>query len=129
LLQDRKAEQDVLELDRAFNRAVGANDAAFMDSVLSDDCILTNTKGRVFGKSTRMTMTQSGSLVFDSYTADDLRISIYGDCAVVTERNTSVAGSGKDRVHTGQFRYTRVYVKRQGRWQVVAAQKTRIVED
>ncbi len=127
--RDREAEKEVLELDHAFNLAVGANDAAALDKIIADDCILTNTLGKSFGKCTRVSLTQSGSLVFDSYTADDIKISIYGNTAVVTERNTSVARAGQDPVHTGQFRYTRVYVQRQGRWQLVAAQKTRIAEN
>jgi hypothetical protein len=55
-------------------------------------------------------------------------VRVYGDAAVVTGRSTTKrAGQGTgDEIITRQVRFTRVYAKRQGRWQVVSAQNTLI---
>lgn len=123
----KKIEREVVAVDREFDAALGQNDAAALDKLVADDCVFTNDQGKVFGKQYRVGVTTSHRVVFDSYAADDVRVQVYGDTAVVTERNTTTS-QARDQSHTGQFRYTRVYVKRNGRWQLVAAQKTKIVE-
>jgi ketosteroid isomerase-like protein len=67
----------------------------------------------------------SGSLKYESLKFDEIKVHAYGDTAVVTGRSTAT-GKDNGKEFAGQFRYTRVYVKRQGRWQIVATQATRI---
>ena len=50
---------------------------------------------------------------------------IYGEVAVVTGRATP-KGVADGREFVDPVRYSRVYVKRDGRWQVVLFQQTRI---
>jgi ketosteroid isomerase-like protein len=61
---------------------------------------------------------KSGSLRFQSITTDDVQWRVYGDTAVETGRSTM---NGQDRSKTvpRDNRFTRVWVKRQGRWQLV----------
>jgi hypothetical protein len=67
----------------------------------------------------------SGKLKYESVKFDEIKVHPYGETAVVTARSTAKGqDNGKD--FSGQYRYTRVYVKRQGRWQLVATQSTRI---
>ncbi len=54
---------------------------------------------------------------------DDLSVRAFGDAAVVTGRTTVTTG-GADPTLT--LRFTDVFVRRAGRWQVVASQATRI---
>ncbi|MCA1607485.1 MAG: nuclear transport factor 2 family protein [Acidobacteria bacterium] len=51
--------------------------------------------------------------------------SFFGNGCVVIGRST-VKGQDKGQDISGQYRYTRVYVKRQRRWQLVANQSTRL---
>ena len=59
---------------------------------------------------------------------DDLAIRIYGDTAVVTGRTTPRGRTALGQPISGQYRYLRVWVKRQGRWQAVAFEGTRIAQ-
>jgi len=52
-------------------------------------------------------------------------VRLYGDVAVVTGRATP-KGIADGREFGEPIRYSRVYVKRDGRWQVVLFQQTRI---
>jgi len=57
--------------------------------------------------------------VVHSYEFDDVRIHVYGDTAVMRSRyRQSATVFGKDR--SGTMLVTDVWVKRDGRWQVVA---------
>lgn len=57
--------------------------------------------------------------VVHSYSFDDVKIRLYGETAVMRSRYTqSATVFGKDR--SGQMLITDVWVKRDGRWQVVA---------
>jgi ketosteroid isomerase-like protein len=57
-------------------------------------------------------------LKFDSYTTSDVSIRVYGDTGVVTGIESTKGNlDGTDR--SGRRRFTRIYVKKQGRWQIV----------
>ena len=58
---------------------------------------------------------------------DDMKVHVYGNVAVVTGRNT-IKGVWEDIEHdiSGPYRFTDVFVKRDGRWQCVASQSSRI---
>ncbi|MBA3715387.1 MAG: nuclear transport factor 2 family protein [Pyrinomonadaceae bacterium] len=52
---------------------------------------------------------------------------VYGDAAVVTGRWAS-KGTRKGKTFDDNERYTTVYVKRDGRWQIVSDHTSRIVQ-
>jgi ketosteroid isomerase-like protein len=57
--------------------------------------------------------------------ADDMKVRVYGDEAVVTGRNTT-KGQFKGRDISGQYRWTDTWAKRNGRWQCVAEHDSKI---
>jgi hypothetical protein len=67
----------------------------------------------------------SQTLVYERLTEDDIRVKVYGATAVVTGRTDQRVRFGSD-VNEGRTRYTRVCVKRNGHWQIVAAERTDI---
>ena len=54
---------------------------------------------------------------------EDMRITVYGDAAVVIGRD-NLKGSYNGVSAAGSVRFTHVYVRRDGRWQLVASQGT-----
>jgi hypothetical protein len=56
-----------------------------------------------------------------------MKVFVYGKTAVVTGRTTTVS-RGKDREITNKSRFTDVFVRRGGRWQIVAGHASRIRE-
>jgi ketosteroid isomerase-like protein len=54
-----------------------------------------------------------------------MKVRVYGDMAVATYGSTD-KGSYKGKDISGRFRWTDVFVKRNGRWEIVAGQGTRI---
>ena len=64
-------------------------------------------------------------LKFTEMKFDEQRVRVYGETAIVTGRATTVGQSPQGKIR-GQFRYTRVYVRRDGQWKLVAFQGTPI---
>jgi len=61
----------------------------------------------------------SGRVKFKRYETSDMKVNIFGDAAVVTGRLKRVRDKqGKDV--EDDWRFTKVYVRRDGKWQVVA---------
>ena len=57
----------------------------------------------------------------------DMKVHVYGDTAVVTGVNTTNwTADGKQVV--GPIRFTDVFVKREGRWQVVASHGSKVAK-
>ena len=83
--------------------------------------------GRVMDKAATFQRIRSSDIRLRSNSPDDLRVRIYGDVAVVTGRATP-KGVADGREFVDPIRYSRVYVKRDGRWQVVLFQQTRIAK-
>jgi hypothetical protein len=67
----------------------------------------------------------AGTFKYESRQISDLNNRVYGNTTVVTGRSTQ-KGAENGRDYSGEYRFTRVYVKTAGKWQTVALQATRI---
>jgi len=106
------------QLDQERIQAQIGADAAALDRLYAEDFIGIGPSGTVRTKAQVIADFKSGSLRFQSITTDDVQWRVYGDTAVETGRSTM---NGEDRSKTvpRDNRFTRVWVKRQGRWQLV----------
>ena len=117
--QYSKAEQEVLKVNEKYDKAIISRDAAAYERILANDFIFTSFDGVVSNKAQELEKVKSGDLKFEFGKSDDVRIKIYGKTAVVTARFRA-KGQSKGKNFTVLERYTVVFVKRNGRWQLVA---------
>ena len=123
--QTQSVEQELIKLENGWNDALIKHDWAFIDQILADDYITINSDGVVSTKAQEMASLKSGDVVVTSAVADDFRVRVYGDAAVVTFRYTGKSQTkGKDT--SAQERITDTFIKLAGRWQVVAEHVTKI---
>ena len=120
-------EQAVRQLLNEVSAALGRADTAALDRIYADDYTLVNESGVLTTKAPRLAAIKSGELKYESVGFDEVNVRLYGNTAVATYRVTS-KGQSKGQEIGGQFRATSTYVKIKGRWQLVAAQVTRITE-
>jgi ketosteroid isomerase-like protein len=114
-----------MQIEEQLRAAVEKSDTKEYARIVGDDYVFTNQDAIVRTKAQMISAYGSGSLKYESLKLDEIKVHPYGDTAVVTGRSTAKGqDNGKDI--SGTTRYTRVYVKRQGRWQLVATQITRI---
>jgi len=125
--RDSIAEQVVKQLENELINAQMRADTTVFGRILADDFTGTNAFGTVANKAEVLNLYKAGSIKRELVNLDDVNVRIYGDTAVVTGRAT-LKGQFTGQDTSGKFRYTRVYVKRNGRWQVVAWQATRIAQ-
>lgn len=103
------------------------NDVEATQGLLGDDWMNTNSNGTVTTKPQLLALLKSSPFSFVSIEDDDVMIRAYEGAAVVTGRSVRKRSGQDGKVIAQQFRFTRVYAKRDGRWQVVAAQSTPIL--
>jgi ketosteroid isomerase-like protein len=103
----------------AYGQAYQAGDAQLLDRVLADDYVFVALDGHALNKSeaiARWTDLARGAATF----ADtENHIRVYGGCAVVTGRQTE-SGSAGGKPYTVAYRFTVVWARPKGRWQVVS---------
>src|SRR5580704_16037641 len=112
-------EQVIRQLDHERIQAQIDADAAALERIYADDFIGVGPSGTVRTKPQVISDFTSGDLRFQSITTDDVRVRIYGNAAVETGRST-MNGQDKGKAVPHDTRFTRVWVKQQGRWRLVA---------
>ena len=122
---EEAAKRTILQLEEERNHAIVNGDAAVLERMTSDDYTFITLRGELRTKAEIVKGFRSGSFHYDNRRISDLNVRVYGETAVVTGRSVqSGHENGKD--YSGDYRFTRVYVKRNGDWQTVALQTTLI---
>jgi uncharacterized protein (TIGR02246 family) len=112
-------EQVIRKLDNERIQAQIHADAAALERIYADDFIGVGPSGTVRTKPEVISDFTSGELKFQSITTDDVRVRVYGNTVVETGRST-MSGQDKGKNVPRDTRFTRVWVKQQGRWRLVA---------
>lgn len=125
--QSNKSQREVAALDRKRGEALVRGDLAFLELTMADDYLYTNASGVVVTREEELTGFRSGETAFVSFAADEVQVHVYGKAAVVTAR-VKLKGRARGKDISGQYRYTRVWVLRRGRWQIVASHFSAIAQ-
>ena len=113
-----------------FLAGASRNDPAVHERFWADDLIYTRSAGRRVTKADIMRDVRSAPAPKADdpktvYTAEDIRIQQYGDTAVVAFRLVSTTETGGAK-HVANLLNSGTFVKRNGKWQVVNWQSTRM---
>ena len=119
-------EEQIMKMERDRAVAVVKADVATLEGLTSDDYFLINANGQMSDKATTMKNIKTGVIKLTSNEVSDMKVRVYGDTAVVMGKSTA-KGSIGGRELKGPVMFTRVYVKKNGKWQSVAFQQTPIV--
>lgn len=124
--QDVKSDQEVLvELEREWDAAFHRQDAAFIETILADEFIATYGDGTRGDKAKELALAREFDQQVDSSHLDGFIVKVYRDTAVVWFTQYLV-GPVKGKPTEVQYQYIDVWVIRDGRWQAVASQSTRV---
>lgn len=113
--------QQLTEIEHRTHDAFMRGDAETLAEVLADDFIFVDPQGRISTKADWIADISAGALTFEAIDMNELQVRIYGDAGVTIGR-VRMKGRSPEGDFDEHYCYTAVYVKRDGRWQVVAEQ-------
>jgi hypothetical protein len=125
--KDLSLTEQLTQMVRGFLAEVPKGDKKVFDNFFADDVIYTRAAGVTVNKAEILkNIDVRGALEPQAtFDADDFTVHPYGDSAVVNFRlvmHNVISG----KAETAYFRNTGTFLKRDGRWQVVAWQATRV---
>jgi ketosteroid isomerase-like protein len=119
-----QAEQEIRAAEHLWNEARVKADMAALDRLLADGWTVTHGGGTMDTKAQYLADLKSGDRKFSAdVKEDDITIRIYGDTAVASGLSDSKV-TFKGQVQGGPLRFTRVYVRRDGRWVMIVSHAT-----
>jgi ketosteroid isomerase-like protein len=121
------AEQTIKALSEQLNQAALKGDTATYEKLVSDDYISIGIYGTVSTKANLLENFKSGKLKFEAVDVLDTNARVYGDTALLIA-TANVKGHLGDTDISGQYRSTRVWIKRKGQWRNVSFQATRVAQ-
>lgn len=116
-------EQMLRRIEREWEDANKNKDKAWFERTFTDEYTAINAVGKMFTKTEDIADTLSNTDTITSAELSDMRVRVYGDTAVVTGRLHRV-GKDKNGNFDRNYIFTDTFVKRDGRWQVIATQAT-----
>lgn len=111
--------EELHRLEAVWNEAHVKGDADTLDGLWASDLIVTVAAMPVMTKADALAMVRSNRMPFSKYATSELSVKRFGASALVTgrlQRERSMNG----KTMTDNWRFTKVYVMSQGRWQVIA---------
>ena len=118
-------EQELMQLEQKLADALIKGDIAFFGSHLAENVALTDPAGMVTTKAQLEADVKSGALKLESVKIDDMKVQVHGDMAIVTYKTTD-KGKYKEQDISGEYRWIDVFMKKDGKWVLVAGQGTPI---
>ncbi len=126
LAQKHDSRHDIDQIEDNWRNAVLNSDAKAMDSLLADDYMAITPAGTLQSRDEALQNMRSGRVHFISLTITDRKVRFYGATAVVTSL-ASIEANTPDGHVTGDYRYTRVYVRNaQGVWKIVSFEASHV---
>ena len=117
--QRSSVEQAIRQLDNERIQAQIGADAVALNRIYADDFIGVGPSGTVRTKAQVISDFTSGDLKFQSIVTDEVQVRVYENTAVETGLSTMI-GQDKGKAVPRDTRFTRVWVKQDGRWRLVA---------
>jgi hypothetical protein len=120
---DQDVIRQIVDMERQSKEASLRRDSDFSLRTLADDYVAITPLGQITTKAETISARRSGQLRYEAMNITDMVVRVYGDTAVVTAR-ADVKGHQLGEDFSGPYRYTRIWVRRNGQWQIVSYQAT-----
>jgi len=123
--RENAIEVEINKREKARMEAFLNNNHVGLGKILSENYLQVTSYGELRNRNHILNAVKSGDLRYESLSTRDVSIVIDGDTALVTGIGIR-KGREKDRDLSGEFRFSRVWVKRKGDWLLLTQHSTRI---
>jgi len=125
--QKMTTEQTLMKMEQEMADGFVKNDMSAWDKYSAANSVFTDPGGMMMNKAESMAMFKSGDLKIESTKISDMKVQMYGNTAIVTYKtDDKLTWKGKDM--SGEYRWTDVFSKMNGKWKLVAGQGTRVMK-
>jgi hypothetical protein len=114
----KEAERYILDSERQWAESVATGDTSAIERILADDFIGVDPQGRLYTKQQMIDETRNAPKYFVSNRLNDVKVRFYRRMVVAQGSETWQKHSGE----RGRFVWTDTWLRRNGRWQIVAAE-------
>ncbi len=121
---DREVIRELTRIEQQLAATWKEGKCAAWGALVSPDWSVTHITGAVMTKAEALQTCTESSVPIETLEIDDISVRSYGDTAVVRGRTRVITGGTSPGQVT--LRFTDVFVRRAGRWQVVASHATRL---
>ena len=121
----RSDQQVLIELEQGWNEAFYRKDVAYIENILADEFVATYDDGSRGDKAHELALVAEFDQQVVSATQDGFTVKVYDDTAVVWFTLNLVGIRQGERAEV-VLRFTDVFVLRDGDWQCVSSQSTKV---
>ena len=115
-------EQAVMDTEKLRFEAQVKKDIPALEKLLADDLVYTHSNGNTDSKTSYIQSIKDGKSQYDEIKSEEMKVRVYGKTAIINGV-CMVKMPTNPNLH---LRYTDVYVKKKGQWQLVAWQSLKI---
>jgi ketosteroid isomerase-like protein len=121
---DKAVEELITRLERSWVAAIVNKDAAAIDRLLASDFAGTSPNAHFYTKEMAIDDLKRGTYVVEKMDLDEVSVNVFGNTAIAfTSQEEKSRYANED--FSGHYHYTNVWLRRNGRWQVVASHGSR----
>jgi ketosteroid isomerase-like protein len=125
--EDAKGESKAIEeAERGWAKGVVANDSALLGKVLADDLTYTHSNGAVDTKESYIGNLKSGKAKYLKLDHSEIKVQQLSKDTALTICRASVVTVSSGKETPANLSLLHVYIKRGGRWQMVAHQSCKV---
>ena len=121
----KEAERYIAESERQWAESVATGDASIVERILANDFLGVDPKGRIYDKAKMIADTRDAGQYFASNHLNEVKVRFYGDTAIAQGNESWQRRTGE----RGRFVWTDTWLRRNGRWQIIAAEDLTVPEE
>jgi ketosteroid isomerase-like protein len=116
----KKTERYIIESERQWAESVASGDSGPVERILAVDFVGVDPQGHMYDKAKMISDTHDAPQIFISNRLNEVKVRFYGDTAIAQGNESWERRVGEPR--RGRFVWTDTWIRRSGRWQIVAAE-------
>jgi hypothetical protein len=118
-------EKALTQIEDNWGNALIKRDGAAIQAIVAPEYRGLDSDGNIYQLADILAVLKSGKLSVDTYRVEKYKVLVIGDTAVVYGFETEVSSYDKKDT-SGHFCWSDVYLRRNGHWQCISTQETRL---
>ena len=124
IVMNPEIETEIHVCEERLYAAMLASDVDELDVLIADDLLFAGPTGELATKAMDLELHRSGGTQFHEFTPKELEIRVWSEQFALASAKIFLRGSYLGQAFAGDYRYTRIWRKGPGGWQIVGGSVT-----